>query len=172
MPSTDVGLTTEGIERMFDPAPEPGTSDVGKRREGPAQVRLQVCAQQSAFPRLPERRASRAKDVALRARRTEGSLRMPAFLARRYDEPVDVERRDDVPVAFVRKGRRYTVRAVLGHWWQTAPWWETADLTVGAVDDERELWRVEPSAAGRSVAVVELCLSWMTGRWTLTAVLD
>lgn len=96
---------------------------------------------------------------------------MPAFLARRYDEPVDVERRDDVPASFVRRGRRYAVSAVLGHWWETGAWW-TGDLTAGVTDDERELWRVEASTAGGSVAVVELCFSWATGGWTVTAVLD
>jgi hypothetical protein len=97
---------------------------------------------------------------------------MPAFLARRYDEPVDVERRDDAPAAFVRRGRRYAVLAVLAHWWETGAWWETGDLAIGAGDDEREKWRVEAAAEGRSVVVVELCLSWTTGTWTVTAVLD
>jgi uncharacterized protein DUF6504 len=97
---------------------------------------------------------------------------MPAFLARRYDEPVDVERRDDVPLSFTRRGRRYAVRTVLGHWWETGPWWQSSELTAGVTDDERELWRVEAAAAGRSVAVVELCFSWSTGSWTLAAVLD
>jgi hypothetical protein len=96
---------------------------------------------------------------------------MPAFLARRY-EPVDVDRRDDVPVAFVRRGRRYAVRSVLAHWWETGPWWEHADLSRGVADDEREMWRVEAAAGGRSVAVVELCFAWSTGTWTVTAVLD
>jgi hypothetical protein len=94
---------------------------------------------------------------------------MPS-LARRYDEAVEVERRDDVPVAFVRRSRRYAVRAVLAHWWETAAWWERPDGTVG--DDEREVWRVEASIGAGPVAVVELCFSWSTGRWALAAVLD
>jgi hypothetical protein len=73
---------------------------------------------------------------------------MPAFLARRYDEPVDVERRDDVPAGFVRRGRRYAVRAVLAHWWETGAWWEGGDLTAGVADDEREMWRVEAGVVG------------------------
>ncbi|MDQ1695091.1 MAG: hypothetical protein QOJ03_444 [Frankiaceae bacterium] len=100
---------------------------------------------------------------------------MPAFLARRYDEPVDVERCDDVPASFLRRGRRYTVRAVLGHWWEIGPWWESTELTAGVTDDEREMWRIEAALAGRpaaGVAVVELCFSWSTGSWSLTAVLD
>ena len=97
---------------------------------------------------------------------------MPAFLARRYDEPIDVERRDDVPSSFVRRGRRYAVQVVLAHWWETGAWWQAADLTAGLADDEREMWRVEAAAPGRQVAVVELCFSWSTGSWTLTAVLD
>ena len=102
---------------------------------------------------------------------------MPAFLARRYDERVQVDHRDNEPVAFVRRHRGYVVRAVLAHWWETGPWWKTADLAVpeqtGTVqDDERELWRVEAVAPGRSPVVVELAHSWSTGRWTVAAVLD
>jgi hypothetical protein len=96
---------------------------------------------------------------------------MPASLARRYDEPVDVERRDDVPVAFVRGRRRYPVRQVLAHWWETGAWWDARDLSGVVGDDERELWRVEAAVAGH-VVVVELCFRWTTGRWTLAAVGD
>jgi hypothetical protein len=99
---------------------------------------------------------------------------MPAFLARRYADPVEVERRDDVPIAFVRRGRRHVVREVLDHWWATGAWWIDAEDTPGSgvTDDEREFWRVEAAAPGRSSTVVELCFAWTTGRWTVTAVLD
>lgn len=97
---------------------------------------------------------------------------MPAFLARRYDEPVEVERHDDAPAAFVRRGRRYAVRAVLAHWWETGAWWETGDLAVVAGDDERELWRVEAVAGERAPVIADLCLSWATGTWTVTSVQD
>jgi hypothetical protein len=102
------------------------------------------------------------------------------FLARRYAEPVDVERRDDAPVAFTRHGRRYAVRAVLAHWFETPAWWETADpadpadsaFGVSVADDEREMWRLEATTRGGGVAVVELCFSWVRGGWVLTAVHD
>jgi hypothetical protein len=97
---------------------------------------------------------------------------MPAFLARRYDERVAVERRDDAPAAFVRRGRHYAVRRVLAHWWETGAWWERTDLSGSVTDDEREMWRVEAAVGDRSVAVMELCFAWSTGTWTLTAVLD
>ena len=93
---------------------------------------------------------------------------MPAFLARRYDEPVTVERRDDAPAAFVWRGRGYVVRSVLDHWSRTGAWWRG----VEAADDEREFWRVEARAASRSPVVVELCFAWSSGRWTVTSVLD
>jgi len=99
---------------------------------------------------------------------------MPASLARRYDEPVEVEHRDGAPLAFTRHGRRHVVRAVLAHWWETRAWWESDDA-AGVCDDERELWRVE-AAASRStvpaVAVVDLAFAWSTGTWTVVAVLD
>ena len=101
---------------------------------------------------------------------------MPASLARRYDERVQVDHRDNEPIAFVRRHRGYVVRSVLAHWWETGPWWEATDLTgpeaSGVHDDERELWRVEAVAPGRSSVVVELAHFWSTGRWTVAAVLD
>jgi hypothetical protein len=97
---------------------------------------------------------------------------MPASLARRYDELVQVDHRDNAPIAFVRRHRGYVIRAVLAHWWETGAWWERPDADAGVTDDERELWRVEAAAPGRSPVVVELAHSWTTGRWTLAAVLD
>ena len=97
---------------------------------------------------------------------------MPAFLARRYAVATDVERRDDVPVAFTWRGRRYVVADVLDHWWETAAWWmrdEPGDYEPS--DDERERWRVE-ARAGRSVVVVELCFAWRRGTWTVDTVMD
>ena len=95
---------------------------------------------------------------------------MPAFLARNYDAPTEVERRDDEPAAFVWRGRRHVVREVLAHWWQTGPWWERLD--GGVVDDEREMWRVEAAATGRSPIVVELSFAWTMATWSVVAVLD
>jgi hypothetical protein len=106
---------------------------------------------------------------------------MPASLARRYDERVQVDHRDNEPIAFVRRHRGYVVRTVLAHWWETGPWWEapepndsavTGPEATGVHDDERELWRVEAVAPGRSSVVVELAHFWSTGRWTVAAVLD
>ena len=39
-------------------------------------------------------------------------------------------------------------------------------------DDEREMWRVEAVAVGRSPVVLELCLAWRTATWTVDAVMD
>jgi hypothetical protein len=99
---------------------------------------------------------------------------MPAFLARRYAAITDVERRDDVPVAFTWRRRRHTVRVVLDHWWETAAWWmQTGTRPQESVgDDEHELWRVEAVAAGRSPVVVELRFAWRTATWTVDTVMD
>jgi hypothetical protein len=94
---------------------------------------------------------------------------MPAFLARRYATAVDVERRDDLPSVVGWRGRRYVVREVLDHWWETAAWWAT-ETALG--DDERECWRVEAVAGQRAPVVLELCFRWSTGQWTVTAVGD
>ena len=102
---------------------------------------------------------------------------MPASLARRYAAEAEVLRRDDQPAVFTWRGRRYAVRAVLDHWWETAAWWtgHGADGTLaGSVgDDERELWRVEATAAGSgATAVMDLSFAWTTGTWTVSSVLD
>lgn len=92
---------------------------------------------------------------------------------RRYDDPVEVRRGEtDGPEQFLWRGRLWKVRAVVAHWVETAPWWQSttaqgvigtdepaADLTAdrsprGAGVDllvERELWRVE---AGRGMVAV------------------
>lgn len=46
-------------------------------------------------------------------------------MTRRYGDPVDVRRRDDVPAEFVWRSRFYVVRAVLDHWIEVAPWWRS-----------------------------------------------
>jgi hypothetical protein len=120
---------------------------------------------------------------------------MPAFLARRHADPVEVVRRDAAPAQFLWHGRLYVVREVLDHWLRSGAWWQAAALTrltsgessaddvmadlgtrsAGEVglDDEREFWRVE-AAPGRTGAraVVELCHSLASGSWTVTAIHD
>jgi hypothetical protein len=95
---------------------------------------------------------------------------------RRYDDPVETRMGQvsgtDGPEQFLWRGRLWKVRAVLAHWVETGPWWQSggARAVIGSdeqtqADDpasgrrsslsrppgadllgERELWRVE---AGR-----------------------
>jgi hypothetical protein len=45
-----------------------------------------------------------------------------------YGEPVNVQARDDGrPVRFVRRGRLYTVHAILEHWIVNREWWQDPD---------------------------------------------
>src|SRR5690606_26884715 len=81
---------------------------------------------------------------------------------RRYDDPVEVRRGvvpgSDVegPAQFLWRGRLWKVRAVVAHWMETAPWWQSAGArAVVGTDDpvrsggvataellvEREVWR-------------------------------
>ncbi|RJK96833.1 DUF6504 family protein [Vallicoccus soli] len=115
-------------------------------------------------------------------------------MTRRYDEQVDVRRRDDEPAQFLWRGRLYVVRDVLDHWVEVGTWWSGAgarallgtdvagaDGGTGApplgglaVDDaEREVWRVEASA-GRAAGsgVYDLCLDGASGSWTLARAMD
>jgi len=98
---------------------------------------------------------------------------------RRYDDPVEVRRGwvtgVEAPEQFLWRGRLWKVRAVVAHWVETTPWWQSsgARAVIGSEDSpvasevsgasgstgatvasrdllvERELWRVE---AGRGPA--------------------
>ena len=90
---------------------------------------------------------------------------------RRYDDPVETRMGQvsgmEGPEQFLWRGRLWKVRAVLAHWVETGPWWQSdgaravigsdepvegstrtlgADLRSADLLADRELWRVE---AGR-----------------------
>ena len=90
---------------------------------------------------------------------------------RRYDDPVETRMGlvsgVEGPEQFLWRGRLWKVRAVIAHWVETGPWWQSggaravigsdepgsgstrsggADLCSPDLLGERELWRVE---AGR-----------------------
>ncbi|MFC6285589.1 DUF6504 family protein [Nocardioides sp. GCM10027113] len=116
---------------------------------------------------------------------------------RRYDDPVEVRKGwvtgIEGPEQFLWRGGLWKVRAVLAHWVETGPWWQSPGVTrVLGADDvdrgeetarssadllaERELWRVE---AGRGVAatadgagVFDLSFDWNDGRWQLVGCAD
>jgi predicted transcriptional regulator len=96
-------------------------------------------------------------------------------MSRRYDDPVEVRRRDDEPAEFLWRDRLWVVRAVLARWVETGAWWQAA-VPAGAAIPERELWRVE-ATRGRvhGMGVFDLCFDWSatagTG-WTLARALD
>ena len=101
-------------------------------------------------------------------------------MSRRYDEAVDVRRRDEEPAEFVWRGRLYVIRGVLGHWVETAPWWgarrghDAEESTALALDGaEREVWRVEASP-GRAfgTGVYDVSFDWAAGGWTLRRAMD
>ena len=95
---------------------------------------------------------------------------------RRYDDPVETRMGQvsgtEGPEQFLWRGRLWKVRAVLAHWVETGPWWQSggARAVIGSDEPaprptggrsgprgadllgERELWRVEagrgPGAGG------------------------
>jgi hypothetical protein len=109
-------------------------------------------------------------------------------MSRRYNDPVEVRRRDDDPAEFLWRGRFYAVREVLARWVETGAWWQRPDgaVTTGegattgeaapataTLDGEREVWRVEASrgrAAGSGI--YDLCFDWTAGGWTLLRAQD
>jgi len=120
---------------------------------------------------------------------------------RRYDDPVEVrrgtwdgsgsgpDREGGGPEQFLWRGRLWKVRAVLAHWVETGPWWQSTDVRAVVGSDEataapggvaaadllveRELWRVE---AGRGLpgatGVFDLSFSWTDGSWQLVGCAD
>jgi hypothetical protein len=103
-------------------------------------------------------------------------------MSRRYDDPVEVRRRDDDPAEFLWRGRFYAVREVLARWVETGAWWQAAGrpgtATSGsapAVDTvgEREVWRVEATRGQvHGAGVYDLCFDWSAGGWTLLRAQD
>jgi hypothetical protein len=121
---------------------------------------------------------------------------------RRYDDPVDVRKGwvtgVEGPEQFLWRGRLWKVRAVLAHWVETSPWWQSPGVqaVIGSDDPgersgaeggvaqdlvvERELWRVE-AGRGRAVGadgvpdgggVFDLSFDWSDGRWQLVGCAD
>ena len=121
---------------------------------------------------------------------------------RRYDDPVETRMGQvsgtEGPEQFLWRGRLWKVRAVLAHWVETGPWWQSgsARAVIGSDEPmpqtdgvparraatdllgERELWRVE---AGRGAGldgdldgggVFDLAFDWSDGRWALVGCVD
>ena len=119
-------------------------------------------------------------------------------MSRRYDDPVEVRRRDDDPAEFLWRGRFYAVREVLARWVETGAWWQqpesvatgsaaawagvagaragaaaAAGPSPTALAGEREVWRVEASPGrAHGAGVYDLCFDWDAGGWTLLRAQD
>jgi hypothetical protein len=131
---------------------------------------------------------------------------------RRYADPVEVRQgllEDDAqglgahaategPQQFLWRGRLWKVRAVLAHWVETGPWWQSTGaraaigteeaaaettgrghIPLGDLLTERELWRVEagrgrvtPEGEPDGGGVFDLAFDWADGRWTLVGCTD
>ena len=112
---------------------------------------------------------------------------------RLYDDPVEVRRGEtEGPDQFLWRGRLWKVRAVLAHWVETAPWWQStsARAVVGsdeAPDEsrdeapapvgtdllvERELWRVEAGRGISTTGVFDLSFNWSDSHWQLVGCAD
>ncbi|MGZ4445073.1 MAG: DUF6504 family protein [Nocardioides sp.] len=125
---------------------------------------------------------------------------------RRYDDPVEVRKGwvgdgtgdgsagVEGPEQFLWRGRLWKVRAVLAHWVETAPWWQSSGVraVLGSEEGtgwsaeggeprprgsdllvERELWRVEAGRGGPdSGGVFDLSFDWSDGRWQLVGCVD
>ncbi len=137
---------------------------------------------------------------------------------RRYDDPVEVRKgvlsalgapggpgkldgaggsSQEGPEQFLWRDRLWKVRAVVAHWVETGPWWQSSgvravlgtnerDLAAESSPDagpdadrgadlgaEREVWRVEASRGlTGSRGVFDLEFDWSQGSWRLVRCLD
>ena len=115
---------------------------------------------------------------------------------RRYDDPVDVRKGwvtgQEGPEQFLWHGRLWKVRAVLAHWVETTPWWQSSGVraVIGSEEQsamtpaggldlvaEREMWRVEAgsglgSSGGEGCGVFDLSFDWSDGHWQLVGCAD
>ena len=111
---------------------------------------------------------------------------------RRYDDPVETRMGlvsgVEGPEQFLWRGRLWKVRAVVAHWVETGPWWQSAGVrAVVGTDDafaedgpvvthdllaEREMWRVEAGTGMTNAGVFDLSFSWADGRWQLVGCAD
>ncbi len=122
---------------------------------------------------------------------------------RRYDDPVEVRRGEGEaaldgsaldgsggPEQFLWRGRLWKVYAVVAHWVETGPWWQSADARAALGSDvapempgrsltaEREVWRVEAgrgslvSASDGGRGVFDLSFDWAEGDWRLARAVD
>lgn len=113
---------------------------------------------------------------------------------RRYDDPVEVRKGMvtgiEGPEQFLWRGRLWKVRAVIAHWVETAPWWQSTGVraVVGSDDAvvpgatstlpatdllvERELWRVEAVPGREGGGVFDLAFDWSDGCWQLVGCVD
>jgi hypothetical protein len=115
---------------------------------------------------------------------------------RRYDDPVETRMGQvsgmEGPEQFLWRGRLWKVRAVLAHWVETGPWWQSggARAVIGSDEPvldpapgttrtrsadllgERELWRVEAGRGPDGGGVFELAFDWSDGRWALVGCAD
>ncbi len=122
---------------------------------------------------------------------------------RRYDDLVHVRRGlvqgVEAPEQFVWRDRLWRVGAVVAHWVETGPWWESRDVeallgaetaligargrdaggrdagpvSVASLLAEREVWRVDAARGrGGSPGVFDLSFDWSTGEWRLIRCLD
>ena len=118
---------------------------------------------------------------------------------RRYDDPVEVRsgwvegpaHRGEGPEQFLWRGRLWKVRAVLAHWIETGPWWQSPGVraVIGSDDPvpveptrtpapaaellvERELWRVEAGRGAGSDGVFDLSFDWTAGSWQFVGCAD
>ena len=120
---------------------------------------------------------------------------------RRYDDPVEVRRGMvtgiEGPEQFLWRGRLWKVRAVLAHWVETGPWWQSAGVRAVVGSDEvaevaeptsggrasggraatdllaeRELWRVEAGRGSDGGGVFDLSFDWADGHWQLVGCVD
>jgi hypothetical protein len=94
-------------------------------------------------------------------------------MTRRYDDPVEVRRRDDEPEQFLWRGRLFVVQDVLARWVETTAWWRgpaaRAALSLDPPAERPAPWRraagdgLDPAGAAPAPAPVGPALAVAEG---------
>ena len=91
-------------------------------------------------------------------------------MSKRYAEVVEIETTGGALQAFWWRGKRYTVRRVLGRWREAGGWWTSTTGTdrPWTAGESRELVRVQTGGGG----TYELGRDLRSGAWMILRVWD
>lgn len=87
-------------------------------------------------------------------------------MGRRFAEPIEVRRRDEVPEQFLWRSRLYAVRDVLEHWVEAGQWWASrAAMALAAGGDAPTALSAAPAGSELTLAPIPASPKWAEHAW-------